>query len=280
MVFIDGLGIAPVGTRECPLSADTCPHLLESITAHSCAVDAHLGVPGLPQSATGQTAMLTGVNAAHAMKRHIEGFPGPGLCRIIVKHNIFSKLVSRGYLATFANGYFLESEDEARRLRLRSVTTVSTLSALGSVRNRAMLERNQAVYQDLTREALVERGYTGPLVTPQEAAEHLLTITDEHHFTLFEYFQTDRAGHTGDMQKATEVLKRLDVFIGALLENMDRERLRLIITSDHGNIEDLSTRRHTHNPVPFCVIGPDAEALRADVQTMTHITPAILKQYP
>src|SRR5688572_10550874 len=39
------------------------------------AVDACLGVPGTPQSATGQAALFTGVNAAAALGHHLMAFP-------------------------------------------------------------------------------------------------------------------------------------------------------------------------------------------------------------
>ena len=98
-IFVDGVGLAPSGTDN-PLSQVPMPYLDEllggpmvlsgdqsdsvggrshAILAHNGlvlrAVDACLGVPGLPQSATGQTALFTGVNAPALVGDHITAFP-------------------------------------------------------------------------------------------------------------------------------------------------------------------------------------------------------------
>src|SRR5512145_901748 len=91
LFFIDGLGWGPADDVANPTQtyggdlfrlpdppADGQPRRLAS-GAWARPIDACLGVDGLPQSATGQTTMLTGVNAAAALGRHKEGFPGPRL---------------------------------------------------------------------------------------------------------------------------------------------------------------------------------------------------------
>jgi len=40
-----------------------------------------------------------------------------------------------------------------------------------------------------------------------------------------------------------------------LLDAWDDRQGLILLTSDHGNLEDLSTRRHTSNPVPALLIG-------------------------
>lgn len=276
MVFVDGLGLRAPDAPGNPVRPDVCPALCDLLESAARPCDASLGVPGLPQSATGQTTLLTGVNAAAAMGRHVEGFPGPGLCRIIVRHNLFSRFAAAGRRATFANGYWLASADEARRLTLRSVTTVATLAAFGTVRDRACIERDEAVYQDLTRASLRPRGYDGPLLAPPEAAAHLLRIAREHDFTLFEYFQTDHAGHAQDFERAAALLRDFDAFLAVLARAARGGALRLLLVSDHGNIEDLTVRTHTLNPVPWLVLGPDDRDLRERVASLTDVTPALL----
>lgn len=277
MVFVDGLGIGESDPERNPIHGGTCPHLENLLEEQAVAVDACLGVPGTPQSATGQTALLTGVNAAEIVGRHVEGFPGNRLRAVIAEQSIFRKLATRGLRSTFANAYFVDDPAQARRMRLQSVTTVATLSAFGSVRDRTAMLRNEAVYQDITRESLRLRGYDGPLVAPSDAAGHLAAIADQHAFTLFEYFQTDRAGHSGDASRAVRVLTVLDAFLDALVKQTLRRDLLLVLTSDHGNIEDLSTHAHTTNPVPLAVVGPHADILRQAVRSITDITPAMLR---
>ncbi len=236
-----------------------------------------MGLPGLPQSATGQAALLTGLNAAKLMGRHIEGFPPPRLKELIQEHNIFSKLIAAGKTCTFANDYWLDDVAQIPRRR-ESVTTVATLAAFGGVRGKAELAENRAVYHDLTREALCVRGYDGPLITPEEAAEHLIDIADEHDFTLFEFFQTDHAGHSGDAERVFQCVEKLDRFFATAL----RFKGLLVVTSDHGNIEDLSVRTHTKNPVPlfFQCLEKETEIGDADFQGLEKIeqlTPIILR---
>ena len=55
--------------------------------------------------------------------------------------------------------------------------------------------------------------------------------------------------------------------------------MTLVVTSDHGNIENMSERGHTVNPVPFIVCGPGAEGLMAKVESLKDITPAIVDAF-
>src|ERR1041385_7132903 len=92
------------------------------------ATDARLGVEGRPQSASGQTTILTGVNAPAAIGAHKQGFPNQALLDIIREHSIFLQLKNRGIESlSFANPYtdqFLE-----RRPRWISATTAAVEAA-------------------------------------------------------------------------------------------------------------------------------------------------------
>ena len=90
-LFIDGVGLrAPAGDN--PLNKEVCPTLWRLIERHAKPIDACLGIEGLPQSATGQATMFTGVNCAAALGKHCEGFPGPELRKIIEDNNLFLEL--------------------------------------------------------------------------------------------------------------------------------------------------------------------------------------------
>ncbi len=81
-------------------------------------------------------------------------------------------------------------------------------------------------------------------------------LTEEHRFTLYEYFITDKIGHAQDFEKAREYLPPLAEFFRETLRLTDLETTTVILTSDHGNIEDLSVRtNHTLNDVPTIVWG-------------------------
>jgi hypothetical protein len=275
-VFVDGLGLGPDDPVINPLAQRKVPNL-GKLLADSVPLDASLGVPGLPQSATGQAALLTGLNAPQLMGRHIEGFPPPRLKTLVQQHNIFSKLLAAGKTATFANAYWL---DDVAHIppRRESVTTVATLAAFGGVRGKAELRANRAVCHDLTRENIrAERGYDGPLITPEEAAGHLMGLAGDHDFTLFEFFLTDRAGHSGDETRVFQTLEKLDRLFSRLW-NFDG---LLVVSSDHGNIEDLSVRSHTANPVPLFFRFPEknqaGEALLGAITRIDQLTPALLR---
>jgi len=269
-VFVDGLGLGSADPAINPLAdAQAFPRLARMLM-QSIPLDAALGVPGLPQSATGQAALLTGLDAPKLMGRHIEGFPPPRLKTLVQECNIFSRLLAAGKTCTFANAYWLDDVAHIPRRR-ESVTTVATLAAFGGVRGKADLLANRAIYHDLTREKLRARGYDGPLVTPEEAAEHLMGIARDHDFTLFEFFETDHAGHSGDKERIHRTLEKLDRFFGVLT----RFDGVLLMTSDHGNIEYPAARGHTANPVPLYTSDPKSFH---GLQNITELSPFIFEQ--
>lgn len=277
-IFVDGLGIGSLDPLVNFIHSGCCPFLEKGMDEYSVPIDAQLGVAGLPQSATGQTALLTGINAPKALGRHVEGFPNEKLRQIIKKENIFKKMTIFGALVTFANAYFVENIDLALKTWRKplSVTSVSALSGIGEVRTKEKLLSNEAVYHDLTREGLRDRGYDGPLISPEKAAENLISIAEKHHFTLFEFFQSDFFAHRGTDDDVRAILCKLDRFLAVLASFADQKEHLLVLSSDHGNIEDRTTSTHTSNPVPFMVLGEGAFLVKQQVKQLTDVTPALL----
>lgn len=262
-----------------PLYSGRYPVLERLLKSVAEPIDARLDMPGFPQSATGQATLLTGVNAAKGAGRHVEGFPGPTIKAIVKEHNIYGRLLRRGFTCTFANAYHLASLEEVYALRRPSVTTVAALHALQTVRLKDQLLAGEAVYQDITRENLRARGMDIPVISVREAAHHLMQIASDHEFTLFEYFQTDLMAHKGTPEDVDRVLRNLNEFMETLLPFADEPEQLLIMTSDHGNIEDARSRSHTMNPVPFLALGASAVRMRADVRRLEDVTPALLARY-
>jgi len=79
------------------------------------------------------------------------------------------------------------------------------------------------------------------------------------------------------MTAARTVLQNLAAMIRAVLDGIDLRRTSVILTSDHGNIEDLSTRNHTLNQVPTIVWGAEKEVIAKRVKSLADITPAIVE---
>ena len=282
LFFIDGLGIGRhealnpfhelEGAEPLAVFAGEAPRLpFDGLLAPT---DARLGIEGRPQSASGQTTILTGVNAAAALGAHKQGFPNPPLLDIIREHSIFRQLKQLGIdRVTFANTYtkgFFE-----RRPRWISATTAAVEAAGLRFNVVEDLKAGRAVFHDFTNAMLIERGETVSLRTPETAGEVLARVVKDHSFTLYEYFLTDRAGHQQDYPAARAIILSLSRMIRSLLEKLDLETTTVILTSDHGNIEDLSVRNHTLNQVPTIVWGARKAEIARSIKSLTDITPAI-----
>jgi 2,3-bisphosphoglycerate-independent phosphoglycerate mutase len=277
-LFIDGVGLREEATDN-PVNPEVCPALCRLIANHSKPIDACLGVEGLPQSATGQATMFTGVNCPAAMKRHCEGFPCPELRKIIGENNLFLQLEKRGKKVRFADAYLISSPEELEARRFKSVTTVMALTTPDVISTADDLVENKALMQDLTRETIQDRYPDIPIIDPVQAAEHLFAIAQKNDFTLFEFFQTDVAGHSMDYERACEVLRTYDIFLAELVRLTDAAGITLVMTSDHGNVEAAMDRGHTRNPVPFIACGPKENFLRERVENLQNVTPAVLAAF-
>lgn len=276
-LFIDGVGLREISPDN-PVNHEVCPTLCRLVEHHGKPIDACLGVEGLPQSATGQSTMFTGVNTAKYMGRHCEGFPGPNLRLLIEKSNLFLSLKERGKRVKFADAYLVDSADELAPKRFKSVTTVMALTTPEVVSTVNDLIDDDAVMQDLTRETIQDRWPDIPVVRPEDAAQHLFDVALQYDFTLFEYFQTDVAGHSMDYNRACSVLREYDRFLAALLRFTQAAGITIVLTADHGNIEAMSMRTHTFNQVPFIVVGPGEQAMRDSVNSLVDVTPMILNE--
>ena len=284
LFFIDGLGIGTRGpfnpldnlANAAPLAVfqnETLESFLDGIVVPT---DPRLGVEGRPQSASGQTTILTGVNAPAQLGYHKQGFPNTPLLEIINQHSIFRQLRDAGVgPITFANAY--SDRFFTERPRWVSATTAAVEAAGLTFRTVVDLKNDAAVFMDFTNRVLIDRGVDVSPRTEAEAAEVLARIASENRFTLYEYFITDKVGHEQDMEKAREVLTSLALFIRELLVRVDLARTTVILTSDHGNIEDLSSRNHTLHAVPTIVWGAQHELIAARIQTLANITPAIVE---
>ncbi|HEX6384619.1 MAG TPA: metalloenzyme, partial [Anaerolineae bacterium] len=63
----------------------------------------------------------------------------------------------------------------------------------------------------------------------------------------------------------------LDAVIGGLLDAWNDEAGLLVITSDHGNIEEKIHRQHTRNPVPTILAGRRHAGLADQIHDLTDI---------
>ena len=75
-------------------------------------------------------------------------------------------------------------------------------------------------------------------------------------------------------------MPRAQVRFAQQIGSAGANELLVVVTSDHGNMEDLSTRKHTDADVPALVIGTKEarEEFTRGMTNLTHIAPAIWRQ--
>lgn len=249
-----------------------------SAVATCVPVNATLGVPGLPQSGTGQTTLLTGINAPRTIGKHFGPHPYSTLKPILEKDNLFKRTggnnASSLYVNAFPAPYFRHIADHPGRITAITMAWLSTSRPPNDV---DALREGRALSADITNERWRALGHPEiSSISPEEAGRKLARIAQSYRFVLFEYFLTDHAGHAQSMAEAHRVLGSFDRMLGGLLDAVDTRSTLIAITSDHGNLEDLSTKSHTRNPVPLIAIGAGHKRMAGSVKNLTHIAPAIL----
>ena len=283
LLFIDGLGIGERDEKN-PLSqiaaVEPLAHFKNSTTpviydGVMTPTDPRLGVEGRPQSASGPTTILTGVNAPGLLGCHKQGFPNQALRDVISENSIFLQLKNLGIEPNvFANAYTPQFFQAAPRWK--SATTVAVEAAGLAFRRLPDLIGRKAVFHDFTNLSLREKGFDVPVFSPADAAAIINELAADHRFVLYEHFLTDKIGHDRDFEKARRLLPILAEFVREVVRLADLEKTTVLLTSDHGNIEDLSVRNHTLNDVPTVIWGRNRRATAARIKSLADITPAII----
>jgi bisphosphoglycerate-independent phosphoglycerate mutase (AlkP superfamily) len=161
-----------------------------------------------------------------------------------------------------------------RRVRA-SATTVAFAAGGGSFRTFADARAGRGLTHDLTAQRAGALGLHLPRRTPEEAAAIFQGIAAGADLAAFEFFETDEAGHARSLPRALDALDRLDRFLRVLVAGLGPEDA-LVVTSDHGNLEDLSTRNHTLARVPVLGFGRAAARVEA-VRDLTGLAPLLLE---
>ncbi|NNF58051.1 MAG: peptidase [Rhodothermaceae bacterium] len=293
-VFLDGVGLGEADRAINPLAAHPLPafeHLaggapwtaetpLVSAADHVVRpIDATLGVEGLPQSGTGQATLFSGVNCAALAGRHYGPYPHSTSKPILREQSIFARLLGAGHETehlAFANAYPERFFVHAWERKRWTVTTYACRKAGIRLRTTEELRQGDALAAGITNALWrTHLDPSMPEVHEEEGARRLARFAEHHPFTLFEYYLTDKAGHAQDAAQAESILRTLDRFFGALLDLLDFKRTLLVVSSDHGNLEDLSIKTHTRHPVPLIAHGVGASAL-AEATSLTDVTPALV----
>jgi len=292
ILFLDGVGLGDADPEVNPfmhvdISATQALLGVSTLTRHAAgttgrqaallALDAGLGVSGLPQSATGQTTILTGQNAAAALGNHYGPYPNDPLRSMLARDNIFKHLLDAGYPVAYANAYpdrFLDRVSRGKG-RLSANTHAAFISGL-KLRSREDLQRGRALSALFSNNFWPEPDADLPPLSAYQAGLQLVALAKEHTLTFFEFWYSDLLGHKMDRERSLEILGRLDDFLSGVLDGVDFEHSLLVVVSDHGNFEDWTTKKHTHNPSLAILAGNGTEQLVPRLKDLSDIKPAVL----
>jgi hypothetical protein len=295
-LFLDGIGLGENNPEINPFARAVMPHLQSMLGGNTLikstapfegedvsllAIDPNLGVKGLPQSATGQAVLLTGVNIPAELNYHYGPKPNPEVAQYLDGKTIFSKTVKANKTTALLNAYpprYFDGIDSGKRL-YSSIPLALTNAGMPLFTDRDYYE-GRALSADFTGEGWREfLGFPeAPIFDPHTAGLKLGELAKKYDFSFFEYWASDYAGHKQDMTSAVKQLEVFDSVLAGLLESWKDEDGLILLTSDHGNMEDLSTRKHTAAHVPLLLFGSQkARDGFAGVTDLTGVAPSISK---
>lgn len=127
-----------------------------------------------------------------------------------------------------------------------------------------------------------------PEMSAFEVANQIIAKIKEgnHRFILANFANADMVGHTGNLQAAIQAVKVIDQCFGMILSAVLENDYALIITADHGNVEEMIDQRtggtsteHSGNPVPFIAMSRELQNKERTLQTgiLADVAPTILK---
>ncbi len=294
-LFLDGIGLGENNPDINPFSNAKMPVLQDLLGGQTltrqaapyhgphatlASLDACLGVAGYPQSATGQAVLLTGVNIPAELGYHYGPKPNPEVASYLTGKSLFARLNREGKACALLNAYpprYFQGIDSGKRI-YSSIPMAVTNAGLPLFTKEDYFE-GRALSADFTGRGW--QNFLGfpesPLYSPREAGIKLARLAGQYDFSMFEYWASDYAGHKQDMGSAVDQLEVFDGVLAGLLEDWNLEQGIILISSDHGNMEDLSVRRHTLNPVPALIFGHSGirEKINQAFTDLTHIAPAI-----
>ncbi|MBW4436085.1 MAG: hypothetical protein KME04_03055 [Pleurocapsa minor GSE-CHR-MK-17-07R] len=293
LIFLDGVGLAPDDPASNPFSTAETPTLNALANGHRwlsetgiqhsdratfVPTDPRLGMPGRPQSASGQATILTGLNIPQTIGEHYGPRPNLAIRSILAEDNLFKRVVARGGTAVMLEAYpppFHDAVNSGKRLL--SSYQQAYAEAGYKLFGESDIFSGDALSVDWTGEAWrAHLGYEkSPVYTPIEAGRKMVELSRRATFAFFSHWWSDTVGHRGTLSEGKALLELFDGVMAGALEAWDDDEGLMIITSDHGNLEDLSHGKHTENDVATVVIGRDARAFASGIRTLADIAPRV-----
>ena len=295
MIFLDGIGLGAANPLTNPFAVANTPTLhslaagkrwlahtgrQQSERALFLPTDPRLGVPGRPQSGTGQATIFTGQNVPGLIGKHYGPKPDKATRDLLASDNLFCQVIARGKSAALLEAYppgWHRAVESGRRLR-SSYQQAAHEAGVAILGHEALL-RGDALSVDWTGEQWpAQQGHTQlPQRSACEAGELLVTLARRHDFSLFAHWPSDVIGHRGTLAEGVALLERFDEVMAGILSVWNDNEGLVILCSDHGNMEEIGNRRHTCNDVPTVVIGQQRGLFDESFRTLADIAPRVLR---
>jgi 2,3-bisphosphoglycerate-independent phosphoglycerate mutase len=125
-----------------------------------------------------------------------------------------------------------------------------------------------------------------PQMSAREITEALVKQLREQDIGLViaNFANADMVGHTGNFEAAVKACEVIDECIGKVVDAALERKGRVIITADHGNIEQMMDYEngmihtaHTTNPVPVILVDEERKKSRLNKGTAIDIAPTMLQ---
>ncbi|MEK7449246.1 MAG: 2,3-bisphosphoglycerate-independent phosphoglycerate mutase [Planctomycetota bacterium] len=87
--------------------------------------------------------------------------------------------------------------------------------------------------------------------------------SDKYQVIILNFANSDMVGHTGVVKAAARAMEVVNEYVGKITESVLKKKGVILVTSDHGNIEEINFTKngahtyHTTNPVPFILVADD-----------------------
>lgn len=294
LIFVDGVGLGVDNPSINPLSAAHTPTLWSLANGHKwladtehqtstraefIPTDAGLGIAGRPQSGTNQATILTGINVPAHLGYHFGPKPDEATRALLERTNLFKTLIEAGRTADLINAYPPRLHHDINRGKtLRSSIQHAAWAAGLPMHTADDLLRGDAMSEEWTGKAWREMlGYPdAPYHTPIEAGRRMVELSRRYDFAFFSHWFTDVIGHRGPFEDGVRLWETIDGVMAGALAAWDDDEGLMILTSDHGNFEDLSHGKHTENAVPTVIIGRRRAEFAEGLIDLSHLTPKIL----
>ncbi len=295
LIFLDGIGLGVDDAESNPFAVAEMPTITELTNGHRWVkdismqvseralfipTDPRMGVEGRPQSGTGQATILTGLNVPKMIGRHYGPKPDAETRQIITEHSFFKRVVEQGMQSALLTAYppgLIHNFERGKTLR-------SSIQQAAYESGRPHFSTDDLIAQRaLTAEWTGKPWHTYlkitdiPIWTPYEAGKLLVELSRDYDFAMHSHWFTDRVGHRGPFKQGVGLLEMFDELMRGVLDTWQDDEGLVLVTSDHGNMEDLSHGKHTKNNVPTLIIGKEKEAFAEGFGALTDFVPRMEK---